>query len=100
MNPLPAKHLLIEVAPNLLDSDPTGITLLLTDLHVARTFLDRRDAAQGSATLLSRQRHARHAYDEGINLLSRLSLSERQRSLLKRHLALLRERLERLGEKL
>jgi hypothetical protein len=100
MNPLQAKHLLIEVASNLIDSEPTGITLLLTDLYVARTSLDRPDAVPGSATLLARQRHARHAYDEGINLLSRLSLSERQRSRLERHLAILRERLVRLGEEL
>jgi hypothetical protein len=100
MNPSQPKHLLIDVAPNLIDSYPTGITLLLTDLRVARSSLDRRDALPGSATLLARQRHARHAYDEGLSLSTRLSLDERQRFLLETHLSMLRVRLVRLGEKL
>ena len=100
MNPLQPKHLLIDVAPNLIDSHPTGITLLLTDLRVARSSLDRRDVLPGSATLLARQRHARHAYDEGLNLSTRLSLNEQQRFLLETQLSMLRMRLVRLGEKL
>jgi hypothetical protein len=44
MSSLQAKHLLIDVAPNLIDSDPTGMTLLSTDLHVALVYLNRHDA--------------------------------------------------------
>jgi hypothetical protein len=100
MNSLQAKHLLIDVAPNLIDSDPTGMTLLSTDLHVALVYLNRHDAPRGSATLLARQRHARHAYDEAIALLPRLSLNDERRSCLRAQLAALRVRLRQLGETL
>ena len=99
MYPLPAKHLLIDVAPNLIESEPTGILLLSTDLQVALEYLNRQDAPQGSAKLLARQRHARHAYDEAIALLPRLSLDDERRSSLKAQLAALRARLLQLGER-
>jgi hypothetical protein len=100
MNAFQAKHLLIDVAPNLVDSDPTGILLLSTDLHVALVYLNRCDAPRGSTTLLARQRHARHAYDEAIALLPRLSLNNERRSCLQAQLTALRVRLRQLGEEL
>jgi hypothetical protein len=99
MYPLQAKHLLIDVAPNLIDSEPTGLLLLSTDLQVALEYLNRQDAPRGSATLRARQRHARHAYDEAIALLPRLSLNDERRSSVEAQLAALRVRLRQLGEK-
>jgi hypothetical protein len=47
MYPLQAKHLLIDVAPNLIDSEPTGLLLLSTDLQVALEYLNRQGAPRG-----------------------------------------------------
>jgi hypothetical protein len=100
VNSLQAKHLLIDLAPNLIDSDPTGMTLLSTDLHVALESVNRHDAPRGSATVQTRQRHARHAYDEAIALLPRWSLDDERRSCLESQLTALRVRLRQLGEQL
>jgi hypothetical protein len=92
------KYLLIDVAPHLRDSDPTGATLLSTDLSIALASLDGKDAASRSATWLTKQRHARHAYDEAAELLPQLSADFTRRSHLEAQLGQLRSRLKQLGE--
>lgn len=97
-NLISGKHLLSEVAPNLLDSDPTGMWLLMADLHYALTYLDEKEAPRYAATFPTIQRHARRTYDELVGLLPRLTTSDENRRQLEAQIAVLKTRLIQLGE--
>jgi hypothetical protein len=97
---VPGKHLLVEIAPNLVDSDHTGMTLLLTDLQVALEYLDKKEAQLNAVSFQIVQGHARHTYDEILSLLPRLMLSDDNRRHLDAQIAVLKMRLLQLGEAL
>jgi len=92
------KHLLSEVAPNLLDSDPTGMWLLMADLQYALTYLDEKEGQRYAATFPAIQRHARRTYDEIVGLLPRLTISDENRRQLEARISVLKTRLIQLGE--
>jgi hypothetical protein len=92
------KHLLVEVAPGLLDSDTTGMWLLMADLQYALRYLDKKNAPRRAATFPTVQRHARHTYDELVGLLPRLTISDDNRRQLEAQLSVLKARLILSGE--
>jgi uncharacterized membrane protein YccC len=99
-NPLLGKHLLVEVAPGLVDSDTTGMWLLMADLHYALSYLGEEDRQRHAATFPTIQRHARRTYDELVGLLPRLTISADNRRQLEAQLAVLKTRLIQLGEEI
>ena len=93
-----SRHLLVDLAPNLINSDRTGVQLLLTDLQVALTFLDGKDTNRDVATVLTIQRHARRTYDEVVGLLPHLTISDARRRELQVQISVLKARLVQLGQ--
>ena len=92
------KHLLVEIAPGLVDSDTTGMRLLMADLQYALNYLDKKHAQRHAAAFPTIQRHARHTYDELGGLLPRLTISGDNRRQLEAQLSVLKTRLIQLGE--
>jgi hypothetical protein len=88
----------MELAPNLINSDPTGMKLLLTDLQVALAHLDKKDTLRDPVSILTVQRHARRTYDEAVALLPQLTISDDNCRYVQSQIALLKLRLVQLGE--
>jgi hypothetical protein len=98
LNSPASRHLLVELVPNLIDSDPTGMKLLLTDLQVALAHLDKEGTLGDSASHHTIRRHARRTYEEAVALLPRLIIRDDNRRYLQSRIALLKFRLAQSGE--
>lgn len=71
----------------------TNAEFLLTELDVARTFLDVAETTNDRETVRRNCQHARLAYDTVLKFLPRVLLEEADRKTIETSLALLKQRL-------
>lgn len=80
------------------DLNATGVELLLTDLDAALTFLDVAEVTGIEETARRNHHNARRAYDTVLHLLQNLRPTAEQQQLIDQKLAVLRARLEAVGQ--
>jgi hypothetical protein len=78
--------------------DPGIIEFLLVDLDIALTFMDVAETTEFRGTAQRNHKNARKAYDMVVSKLREVSPTEAQQSALNQKLALLRVRLQDVGE--
>lgn len=71
---------------------------LRTDLDTALTFLDLAKSTDKVATRQRNYANARRAYDAVVRLMQKVSLDDTQRGELAERLALLKSRLQNVGQ--
>ena len=79
-------------------SSNNAFEFLLTDLDTALTFLDVAESTLNQATRQRNHANARRAYDTVVRLMQNLSLDDTQREQLAERLALLKSRLQNVGQ--
>ena len=79
-------------------SHRVGVEFVITDLHLAMTFVRRAQTTQDERTALRNRENARKAYDTAIRLLQKLRPTEKQRVGIGQQLKTLRESLQGLGD--
>jgi hypothetical protein len=82
---------------------PSSVTdnafqFLLTDLDTALTFMDVAKSTENEGTRQRNYANAREAYDTVVRLMQKLSLDNTQQEKLAEGLALLKSRLEDVGQ--
>jgi ABC-type sugar transport system ATPase subunit len=88
-----------ETAKSISDANEAGIEMVLSDLDLAETLLDRANVLQDADTIRRNRKNARHAYDTVQNLIVNLTPNSGQKKQLANKMAVLRMRLEATGEK-
>lgn len=71
---------------------------LRTDLETGLTFMELAKSTRNKATRQRNHGNARQAYDCGVALMQNLSLDNTQREELAKRLALLKSRLQKVGQ--
>jgi hypothetical protein len=80
------------------DLNQSGVSFLLTDLDLAMTFMDFADASRIEETTRRNQINARTAYDTVLRLLEKLKPNPDQRHAIDAKLAVLKTRLQAVGQ--
>ena len=75
-----------------------GVTFVLTDLDVGLTFMDVADTTHNAQTARRNDSNARTAYDTVVRLLEKLSPSDAERRVIEAKLAILKNRLQAVGQ--
>ena len=83
---------------NPLSISHNAFEFLLTDLDTGLTFMDVADSTRNMAVRRRNHANARRAYDSVVRFMRNLSLDDTQRKALAERLALLKSRLENVGE--
>lgn len=86
-----------DVPERLTDASKTGADFLVTDLDTAFTFLEVATATGIEETRKRNHEKAHRAYQTVVRLLDTVSPEAPQRPVIKQKLALLKERLEKVG---
>jgi len=94
----PPNQALADSIASLIDVDSTELMPLLMDLHAALAYLHAKDPTQDATTLLMIRRHARRIFEEAVDLLDGLTISDQRRRYLESQIAILKTRLMLLGE--
>ena len=76
----------------------SGVDFLLIDLDLAMTFMDVASGSNIQATISRNHNNARKAYDSVVHLLGKLTPDAGQREEIESKLALLKTRLEAVGQ--
>jgi len=80
------------------DANQNAVDFLITDLDLAMTFMDVAKTSQIEETVHRNYNNARQAYDTVLRLLEKLRTDARQRQIIDAKLALLKTRLEAVGQ--
>jgi hypothetical protein len=80
------------------NSNETGVELVLADLDLALTFMDVAATSRIQETKDRNHRNARHAYDTVLHLLKSLEPDSQERSAIDGKMALLKTRLQAVGQ--
>ena len=80
------------------DLNQSGVSFLLTDLDLAMTFMDVADASRIEETTRRNHTNARTAYDTVLRLLDKLKPNPDQRQAIDAKLAILKMRLQAVGQ--
>ena len=76
-----------------------SVEFLLTDIDVAMTFLDVAETSGIEETVTRNHQNARRAYDTVLSFLSKLTLHAGHRQQVETQLAVLKARLEAVGQR-
>jgi hypothetical protein len=76
----------------------TGVEFVLVDLDVGMTFMDVAEASRGAETTRRNHNNARNAYDAVLRLSAKLKPSPSQRQAIDTKLAVLKARLQAVGQ--
>ena len=76
----------------------SGVSFLLTDLDLAMTFMDVADASRIDETTRRNHTNARTAYNSVLRLLEKLTPNTDERQVIDAKLAILKMRLQAVGQ--
>ena len=76
----------------------SGVSFLLTDLDLAMTFMDVADASRVDETTRRNHTNARTAYNTVLRLLEKLTPNSDERQVIDAKLAILKMRLQAVGQ--
>lgn len=83
-----------------MDEKYTSPVFLLTDIDVALTFMDVAETTDIEDTVTRNHQNARKAYDTVLDFLSKLTLTPTDRQQVETKLAILKARLQAVGQQL
>jgi hypothetical protein len=79
-------------------ANQNGVNFLLTDLDLALTFMDIAEVSRHEETVRRNHNSARKAYDTVVRLLEKLMPDVEQRQVIDANLAVLKARLQAVGQ--
>jgi hypothetical protein len=77
-----------------------GAGFLITDVDLGFTFMDVAETSKDDEVIRRNRQNARKVYDTALRLLSKLSLNNEERQTVEVKLAVLKKRLEAVGEEI